>query len=120
MTTYDVTLQRTGSPNQTIAVAENETILAAARRAGVRLPADCRKGTCTTCVGRVVSVERGADQSAEIDVANAVDYRRSPRGLDEADRADGYALLCIALPRTDCRIRVGPRVRSEVGDSPWK
>ncbi|ELY98481.1 2Fe-2S iron-sulfur cluster-binding protein [Natrialba asiatica] len=142
MTSYDVTLERTEGPTQTIAVDERETILEAARRAGVRLPSDCRKGTCTTCVGRVLAVdgepepEPEAEAEAETepeletpsgdrsdhhpDAATAVDYRRPPRALDERERTDGYALLCIALPRADCRIEVGPRVRAEVGDSPWK
>ncbi|WP_323172964.1 2Fe-2S iron-sulfur cluster-binding protein [Natrialba sp. PRR66] len=152
MTSYDVTLERTDGPTQTIAVNERETILEAAQRAGVRLPSDCRKGTCTTCVGRVVAVEAepepesevetepeaGAEVEAEAeaepeletpsgdrsghqpDAATAVDYRRPPRALEERERTDGYALLCIALPRADCRIEVGPRVRAEVGDSPWK
>lgn len=123
--THEVTLERTDGPNRTIEVDDGETVLEAARRAGVRLPADCLEGTCTTCVGRVVAVE-GDDESADgdpdqrPDAGTAVDYRRPPRALEERERAEGYALLCIALPRTDCRIEVGPRVRAEVGDSPWK
>ncbi len=133
MTGYDVTLERPNGSDRTIEVGEGETVLEAAQRAGVRLPSDCRKGTCITCVGRVLAVGSESDEPEdiepdaaddrgpdEIDVANAVDYRRPPQALEEDERADGYALLCIALPRADCRIRVGPRVRAEVGDSPWK
>ncbi|ELZ06413.1 ferredoxin [Natrialba chahannaoensis JCM 10990] len=131
MTSYEVVLERAGAPNHTIEVDERETILEAARRDGVRLPADCLKGTCTTCVGRVAGIE-GEDESesegegngkttdSRPDAALAVDYRRPPQALDEHERADGYVLLCIALPRADCHIEVGPQVRAEVGDSPWR
>lgn len=109
MTGYEVTLELAGQPDRTIAVNERETILAAARRAGVRLPADCHEGTCLTCVGRVLDPDSG----------NVVEYNRAPTALTADERATGYVLLCIAVPRTDCRIRVGPAVRSAVGDSPW-
>ncbi|MDF9747207.1 2Fe-2S iron-sulfur cluster-binding protein [Natrinema salsiterrestre] len=128
MTSYDVTLERTDGPNRTIEVADDETVLDAAQRAGIRLPYDCRKGTCITCVGRLLGLEDDSGESDEsadaesnrsLDAADAVAYRREPRALTDDERADGYVLLCIAHPRTDCRIEVGPRVRAEVGDSPW-
>ena len=135
MTRYDVTLEQTAGPNETIDVGENETVLEAAGRAGVRLPYDCRKGTCLACVGELLAIESG-DEDADSDAggaggadgtngteqllpADAFAYRRSPAALTDGERADGYVLLCIAMPRADCRVRVGPRVRSEVGDSPW-
>ncbi|MFC6765624.1 2Fe-2S iron-sulfur cluster-binding protein [Natrinema soli] len=125
MTDYDVTLERTDGPTRTIAVDEDETVLEAAQRAGVRLPYDCRKGTCITCVGRLTAIEAGERDAEEgetdrpLDPADAFTYRRSPAALTEPERADGYVLLCIASPRVDCRLEVGPRVRAEVGDSPW-
>ncbi|WP_255169526.1 2Fe-2S iron-sulfur cluster-binding protein [Natrononativus amylolyticus] len=114
MTRHEVTLEWPDGRSRTVAVEPSETVLEAALREGVRLPYDCRKGTCTTCAGRVLAVEDDA-----LDVADAVDYRRPPRALEAGDLTDGYALLCIALPRSDCRIAVGPMIRSELGDSPW-
>ena len=124
MTSHDVTLERLDGPDRTIEVADDETVLEAAQRAGIRLPYDCRKGTCITCVGRVLALEGGASDpdaegAAQPSDADAVTYRRSPAALTDRERADGYVLLCIASPRTDCSIEVGPRVRAEVGDSPW-
>ena len=129
MTRYDVTLEWTGGSTQTIEVSEDETVLEAAQRVGARLPYDCRKGTCITCVGRLIGLEGGAtdvdggdrenETDASLDATDGFSYRRSPQALTDGERADGYVLLCIASPRTDCRIEVGPRVRSEVGDSPW-
>lgn len=124
MRDYDVTLERTSGPTRTIAVSDDETVLEAAQRAGVRLPYDCRSGTCITCVGRLLGLEDG-DESGEggtdqpLDAAAAFTYRRPPQALTDGERADGYVLLCIAHPRASCRIEVGPRVRAEVGDSPW-
>lgn len=115
---YDVTLEWPDGRTETVAVEPRETVLDAALREGIRLPSDCRKGTCTACVGQVIAIEDEAGDGRP-HAADAVDYRRPPRALEESDRADGYALLCIAQPRADCRIEVGPMVRSELGDSPW-
>lgn len=124
MTDYDVTLEWTDGPTETIDVAEGQTVLEAAQRAGVRLPYDCREGTCITCVARLVELTGETESDADgaetpLDAANAFAYRRSPAALTDGERADGYVLLCIAHPRADCRIEVGPRIRAEVGDSPW-
>ena len=131
-TDYDVTLEWPNGRTETVAVGARESILEAALREGIRLPYDCRKGTCTTCVGRVVAVDGDGDgetdadanadaaaQSDALDASRAVDYRRSPTALTDRDRANGYALLCIAIPRTNCRVEVGPRVRAGVEESPW-
>ncbi|GAB3667175.1 2Fe-2S iron-sulfur cluster-binding protein [Halopiger thermotolerans] len=131
MTTYDVTLEWPGGRTETIDAPEQESVLEAAQRAGVRLPYDCRKGTCITCVGRLLEVggdgesdetdadsePNGADRTP--DPADAFAYRRSPAALTDGEQDDGYVLLCIAQPRTDCRLEVGPQIRAGVGDSPW-
>ncbi|ELZ21501.1 ferredoxin [Haloterrigena salina JCM 13891] len=125
MTSHVVTLEWTDGSTQTIAVDENESVLDAAQRAGARLPYDCRKGTCITCVGRLLALEGEENESAEggterpPHAADAFTYRRAPAALTDEEQADGYVLLCIAHPQSDCRIKVGPRVRAEVGDSPW-
>ncbi|MCU4926047.1 2Fe-2S iron-sulfur cluster-binding protein [Halobacteria archaeon AArc-dxtr1] len=129
MTQYDVTLEWPDGRTETVAVDPRETVLEVGLREGIRLPYDCRKGTCITCVGRVLAVgedDTGAsdvvdtvDSSAAVNAADAFDYRRQPRALTERERRDGYVLLCIAVPRADCHVQVGPMVRAEVGDSPW-
>ncbi|KAK9908486.1 hypothetical protein WJX75_008579 [Coccomyxa subellipsoidea] len=47
-------------------------------------------GVCMTCPARLVSGE--VDQSAGM--------------LDESAKEKGYALMCVAEPLSDCRIRV--------------
>lgn len=91
---------------EALSVPAGETVLGAAERTGVALPFGCRTGACGTCTGRVL--------------AGAVEHRRPPRALKERHLAAGYALLCIAEPRADCRIRVGSDVLSELVENPWK
>jgi ferredoxin len=74
-----------------IEVGPDETILAAARSAGVWLPADCQQGWCTTCVARLT----------DGDVA----HPNARRYYDE-DREAGYVLLCTAKPRADTTVVV--------------
>jgi ferredoxin len=120
MSRHNVTLEWPDGRTETVAVSPRETILEAALRERIRLPYDCRKGTCTACVGRVLAVEGETEADSEApEAAAAVDYQRPPKALEESDRRNGFALLCIAHPRADCRIEVGPMVRSQVGDSPW-
>lgn len=132
MTTHEVILEWTDGRTRTIDVTERQTVLEAAQRVGARLPYDCRSGTCITCVGRLLALEDGESDGDEgesdgeekgterpPEVADAFAYRQEPRALTDDERDDGYVLLCIASPRADCRIEVGPRVRAEVGDSPW-
>ena len=75
----------------TVEVGPDETILAAARSAGVWLSADCQQGWCTTCAARLT----------DGDVA----HPNARRYYDE-DREAGYVLLCTAKPRADTTVVV--------------
>jgi ferredoxin len=70
----------------TINCAEDEYILEAAENAGMRLPYDCRSGTCTTCIQK--SLEGEMDQ----DLAFA---------LDDDELEQGWRLICIGSPLSD-------------------
>ncbi|WP_101298231.1 2Fe-2S iron-sulfur cluster-binding protein [Halegenticoccus soli] len=91
---------------ETIAVRGDETVLDAAGREGVSLPFGCLTGACATCAGQLL--------------AGRVEHRRPPRALKERHLADGYVLLCVAEPRTDCRLRVGSDVQAELVSNPWR
>lgn len=86
--THEVELAHEGN-TVTVAVEGNESILDAAEAAGLDLPYSCRQGQCTSCVGRVRS--------------GAVDQSEGT-ALDPTQRDDGFALLCIARPESDCRV----------------
>ncbi|RXK48431.1 2Fe-2S iron-sulfur cluster-binding protein [Halorientalis pallida] len=86
--THEVTLEHEGE-EITLSVDEDEYILDAAEEAGLDLPYSCRKGQCTSCVGTV--------EAGEIDQSEGA-------ALDPMQEDDGFALLCITYPKSDCTI----------------
>ena len=81
---------------QAFEVAPNETILAAALRANVNLPHDCRLGGCGTCRIRLVE--------------GSVTYAEFPLALTPDEESGGYALACQAMPAGDLVISPGRRL----------
>ncbi|OGB02082.1 MAG: hypothetical protein A3E25_08395 [Burkholderiales bacterium RIFCSPHIGHO2_12_FULL_69_20] len=67
--------------------AHNQTLLQAARAAGIRLPSSCRNGTCRTCLARLLSGQ----------VAYTIDWP----GLLAEEKAEGWILPCVACARSD-------------------
>ena len=105
-TSHAVTLVWSDDRHETLEVEERETVLDAAERAGLGLPFGCLTGACGTCTGQVVE--------------GRVEHARPPRALKERHREAGYALLCVAHPRSDCLVRVGSAVAGELVANPWK
>ncbi|MBC7502967.1 MAG: CDP-6-deoxy-delta-3,4-glucoseen reductase [Herminiimonas sp.] len=100
--TFQVTVQPSG---RQFTCDDNETVLAAAIRAGVGLPYGCKNGACGTCRGKLVTgnVTHGAHQE---------------RALSVADEEKGWTLLCCARPHADIVIEV--REVGGVGEFPIK
>ncbi|NCR77769.1 MAG: 2Fe-2S iron-sulfur cluster binding domain-containing protein [Microcystis aeruginosa K13-06] len=90
-TTYKVEISHLGT-TQTIEVREDKTILQAAYDAGIDLPSSCNAGVCTTCAAQLSqgSVEQGDGM-----------------GLSPDLQKEGYALLCVAYPRSDIKLESG-------------
>ncbi|MGB5105036.1 MAG: 2Fe-2S iron-sulfur cluster-binding protein [Steroidobacteraceae bacterium] len=83
-----VTLVPTG---QAFAADRDESILAAALRAGLNLPHSCKGGHCASCRARVLS--------------GTVDYvGELPAGITPDEAREGYALLCQARAATDVQV----------------
>jgi ferredoxin len=76
--------------------APDETLVAAAARAGIELPTSCRNGTCRTCMCQVRSGE--------------IAYRIQWPGLLPEEKNEGWILPCIAYARSDL-VLDGPRRR---------
>jgi ferredoxin len=87
-TSYTVEIHHQGNTH-TISVPEDKTVLAAAQEAGLELPFSCSAGVCTTCAALVL--EGKVDQTDGM-------------GVSPALQAEGYALLCVAYPRSDLKI----------------
>ena len=86
--TYSVEINHQGT-TQTIQIAEDRNILDAARDAGIDLPFSCSAGVCTTCAAQII--EGKVEQSEGM-------------GLSPDLQAEGYALLCVAYPRSDLKL----------------
>jgi ferredoxin len=86
--TYTVEIFHQGSTH-TIQVAEDQKILDAADEAGLDLPRSCTAGVCTTCAAQLLE--------GSVEQPDAM-------GLSPDLKEKGYALLCVAYPRSDIKL----------------
>lgn len=88
MATYTIQIEN----GMSFSCPDDTYILDAADDQGVELPYSCKAGACSTCAGQLVngSVDQ-SDQSF----------------LDDEQIGNGYALLCVSYPQSDCTIRIG-------------
>lgn len=75
--------------SDTLAVAEQCTILDAAESAGLAFPRGCRVGRCGACKSRLLS--------GEVEL-----LPHTPFSLTALEREQGMILACRARPRSDC------------------
>jgi 2Fe-2S type ferredoxin len=92
MASYKVTLinQRQNFV-QTIDVPDTEPILMQAAEQNIKIPFECVVGACATCQGKLI--EGTVDQSEQL-------------FLSDRQVEDGYVLLCVAKPTSDCTLTV--------------
>ncbi len=100
--TYTITLQPSG---HSYSCEPGTAVLKAGLDAGLFMPYSCRSGVCRTCRGKVVE--------GQVDFGDV-----HPKYLSDADKAEGYALLCCAKPLGNVTIDVkeidaGDAIRSK-------
>ena len=78
---------------------ENKDIITAAKDEGIDLPSSCCSGVCTSCASMI--------NSGLVDQDDAM-------GLNEDLWENGFALLCVAYPKSDLHIIIGDDVEDNL------
>ena len=89
MASYSITLQSPDGTENKFECAEDQYILEAAEDEGLDLPSSCRAGACSACLGKVLEGSVNNDEQSF---------------LDEEQLEEGWSLLCVATPESDCVI----------------
>jgi ferredoxin len=101
--TVNITLANQGG--RVLTVDARKPLLDSLERHGVSLPYGCRYGGCISCAAKLL--------------AGTVDQRAGV-ALNGRQLADGYVLLCIARPRSDCTLDVGVESHDKLYRNPFQ
>ncbi len=102
MTTRRITIANRG--NATFLVDNRIPLLASLRAQGVDLPYGCRYGGCITCAAKLTEGE--VNQSGQV-------------ALNNRQLNNGYVILCLARPMTDCTLEIGVESHDKLYRNPF-
>jgi ferredoxin len=103
MGTVSITVANQGG--RVVAVDARRPLLDSLERHGFSLPYGCRYGGCISCAAKLL--------------AGTVDQRAGV-ALNGRQLADGYVLLCIARPTSDCTLDVGVESHDKLYRNPFR
>ena len=84
--THDTFTVKLARSSKAFAMSASETVLSAARKAGVAIPSSCSQGVCGTCKTKVLE--------------GTVDMKHNG-GIREREVQKGFRLLCCSRPTSD-------------------
>ena len=99
-----VTITLANRDGQRVEVDGRRALLNSLEAEGFSLPYGCRYGGCISCAAKLLS--------GEVDQAAAV-------ALNGRQLNDGYILLCVARPLTDCTLEVGVESHDKLYRNPF-
>ena len=102
MKTYNITV--TNRNGATYQVNRSRPLLETLQEKGVVLPYGCKYGGCISCAARLI--EGSVNQSAQV-------------ALNNRQLNDGYVILCVARPISDCKIEVGVESHDRLYRNPF-
>ena len=79
--------------------SDDQDIISAAKMNGIDLPNSCCSGVCTSCASRIL--EGSVEQEDAM-------------GLNDDLREKGFALLCVAYPKSDLHVVIGDHVEDDL------
>ncbi len=90
---------------QTFEVDGASPLLVTLENNGVSLPYGCRYGGCISCAAKLLAGD--VDQSGGV-------------ALNGRQMRDGYVLLCVARPQSDCTLDVGVESHDKLYRNPFQ
>jgi ferredoxin len=102
LTIYTITLANRGGAS--FLVDHRRPLLESLREQGVDLPYGCQYGGCITCAAKLISGK--VDQKAQV-------------ALNNRQIKNGYIILCVARPMSDCSLEVGVESHDKLYRNPF-
>ena len=84
-----ITLNTPEGATETFECDEDTFILDALEEAGIDHPSSCRAGACSSCAMKIVEGTVNQEEQSF---------------LDDDQLEEGWSLLCVAMPQSDCVI----------------